>query len=296
MNNRITIFTPTYNRAITLETAYKSLLNQSNKDFIWLIIDDGSTDQTQNLVKHWIKENKINIEYHYKKNGGKHTAYNYMLDKVKTDFVLISLDSDDYLLSNAIEKMYKHINEMNGNMVGISFLSTSEKNLKNNFNQRVTKYNLNILKGKSLKWGLINNEFDASCLFLFNINYLINFRYPEINYEKFFTEAYTYYQMDEVLLWTDEIVCVRIFRNDGYTNNTIKLFKKNPTSWYMYNTLRANTTKVYKLKIKYITYSIMFARMLRLKIKNININNKILLILLYPVGIFGKKILENKKC
>ena len=72
----ITIFTPTYNRAHTLVRTYNSLCQQTCKDFEWLIIDDGSTDNTYEIVQEWIEESDFKIRYIYKENGGKHTALN----------------------------------------------------------------------------------------------------------------------------------------------------------------------------------------------------------------------------
>lgn len=97
-----TVYTPTYNRAHTLVRVYDCLKNQSYKDFIWLIIDDGSTDNTKELVDIWINEAKIKIRYLYKPNGGKHTAMELAHRSVSTKYV-IGLDSDDILLPNAIE-------------------------------------------------------------------------------------------------------------------------------------------------------------------------------------------------
>lgn len=72
----ITVFTPTYNRCDTLKRLYKSLLNQNCKDFCWLIVDDGSADDTQKLVSKWIDENKISIRYYRQENQGKPAAHN----------------------------------------------------------------------------------------------------------------------------------------------------------------------------------------------------------------------------
>ena len=104
---KLTIFTPTYNRQHTLYKAYESLIKQTNKDFIWLIIDDGSKDNTEEIVNAWKNENKIEIEYYKKENGGKHSAYNYALKLIKTELTLIALDSDDYLTLNAVEDILK---------------------------------------------------------------------------------------------------------------------------------------------------------------------------------------------
>ena len=100
--NSFTVFTPTYNRAKTLGRVYNSLVNQTNKDFIWLIIDDGSTDNTKEQVAKWISENQISIEYHYKQNGGKHTAMRLAYQLAKSKY-LIGIDSDDELMSGAVE-------------------------------------------------------------------------------------------------------------------------------------------------------------------------------------------------
>lgn len=99
---KVSVLTPTFNRAGLLETCYKSLCSQTYKDFEWIIIDDGSTDDTAQVVADFQKQNKIEILYFYKENGGKHTAINYALPHLKGDITLI-LDSDDYLDNKAIE-------------------------------------------------------------------------------------------------------------------------------------------------------------------------------------------------
>ena len=93
---KITVFTPTYNRAGLLVQLYDSLKKQTSKDFVWLIVDDGSTDNTKDVVDGFIKENKIEIDYHYKPNGGKNTAIDLAHEICKTDFIAC-VDSDDFL-------------------------------------------------------------------------------------------------------------------------------------------------------------------------------------------------------
>ena len=113
-NQSITVFTATYNRKNKLLRAYKSLLGQTSKDFIWLIVDDGSTDGTEDLVKSFILEADFPIEYHWKENGGRHTAVNYSHSFISTPYV-VSLDSDDELTPNAIELMIKRWKEISEN-------------------------------------------------------------------------------------------------------------------------------------------------------------------------------------
>ena len=97
----ITIITPTYNREKKLTKAYKSLVKQTDKNFEWLVVDDGSTDNTKDLINKFKKEKKIKIRYIYKENGGKHTALNVGTQKAKGELLLI-LDSDDYLDVKAV--------------------------------------------------------------------------------------------------------------------------------------------------------------------------------------------------
>ena len=96
---KLTVFTPTYNRAYVLNKCYESLKNQTVKDFVWLIIDDGSTDNTKELVENWIKENKIEIRYKYQENQGMHGAHNTAYKLISTE-LNTCIDSDDYMPNN----------------------------------------------------------------------------------------------------------------------------------------------------------------------------------------------------
>ena len=97
----LTVFTPAYNRAHTLPRTYESLCKQDYKNFIWLIVDDGSTDKTKELVQEWQKrENGFEIEYIYKENGGMHTAHNTAYANINTE-LNVCIDSDDCLADGA---------------------------------------------------------------------------------------------------------------------------------------------------------------------------------------------------
>jgi len=103
----ITVFTPTYNRAYCLDQCYQSLVRQTNQDFVWLIIDDGSSDDTETLVNSWIKEGKIAIIYHFQENLGMHGAHNAAYRLVDT-LLNVCIDSDDFMPDDAIEKILKN--------------------------------------------------------------------------------------------------------------------------------------------------------------------------------------------
>lgn len=104
---KITIFTPTYNRVKTLPRVYNSLIKQTDKNFEWIIIDDGSEDNTKELVQKWINEKKLEIKCYYQKNQGKHIAHNKALKYAKGEY-FTCLDSDDECTLDAI-KTFKEI-------------------------------------------------------------------------------------------------------------------------------------------------------------------------------------------
>ena len=102
----LTVFTPAYNRAYTLPRTYESMKQQKNTDFIWLIVDDGSSDNTAELVKQWqAEENGFTIQYIYKENGGMHTAHNTAYELIDTE-LNTCVDSDDALAPDAVQIIY----------------------------------------------------------------------------------------------------------------------------------------------------------------------------------------------
>lgn len=106
----LTVFTPTYNRAYCLERAYKSLCRQTVKDFEWLVIDDGSEDNTKELIDKWISEGIIPIRYIYQDNQGMHGAHNTALRNIDSELNLC-LDSDDMLTDDCVDFVLKFWDE-----------------------------------------------------------------------------------------------------------------------------------------------------------------------------------------
>ena len=120
----ITLFTPTYNRAHLLSRLYNSILIQDFIDVEWLIVDDGSIDDTEALIENFKKESIINIRYYKKSNGGKHTAINFGLQYAKGELFFI-IDSDDVLAENALKIIKTHYQSIKNNdkicgIVGLS--------------------------------------------------------------------------------------------------------------------------------------------------------------------------------
>ncbi len=119
----ITVFTPAFNRAHLLPRLYKSLVNQTNQNFIWMVIDDGSSDDTQQLIDQFKKEQKIEIEYIYQENQGMHGAHNTAYKNINTE-LNTCIDSDDFMPSNSIENILTKWEKVkhNKNISGIAGL------------------------------------------------------------------------------------------------------------------------------------------------------------------------------
>ena len=106
MSREITILTPTYNRGTTLQRLYDSLVSQTYQNFIWLVMDDGSTDDTKEIIEKFKQEGKLEIEYHWHENVKKSITTVRGIHKVKTPFVYF-VDSDDELPVESLQILYK---------------------------------------------------------------------------------------------------------------------------------------------------------------------------------------------
>lgn len=222
MAKTLTIFTPAYNRAYTLHFGYEALLRQTCKDFEWLIIDDGSTDNTQELVESWIAENKIPIRYYYQENQGMHGAHNTAYRLITTE-LNTCIDSDDYMPNDAVEKIitfWKQYGsdkvagiigldaDFQGNIIGSQF-SEKETTLANFYAQGG--------KGdkKLVYRTTIINQYPE---------------YPIFKGEKYVSLGYKYELIDQdySLLTMNEILVNVEYRPDGSSMNMFRQYIKNP--------------------------------------------------------------------
>lgn len=219
----ITILTPTYNRCHTLTTAYNSLVTQTNKDFEWLVIDDGSTDNTKKLIEKFKQEKKIKIRYFYKVNGGKHTALNDGTNKAKGDLILI-LDSDDYLTDNAVELAYKYWNKYqnNPNICGMTFL----RKLKNPiYKEKLFKECVSNMIDFKYNQGIL-----ADMCEVMRTDVLKKYPYPTFNNERFLSEVIVTGEIAKK--YDTAYIPIEIYHteylSDGLSRNWFKLVVNNP--------------------------------------------------------------------
>lgn len=222
----ITIFTPAYNRAHTLPRTYKSLLNQSSKDFIWLIVDDGSSDNTASLIQEWQKKkNGFEIKYIYKENGGMHTAHNTAYENINTE-LNVCIDSDDALASEAVEKIAKKWKEVkdNPNIAGLIGLDAdfSGKVIGSGFPDGMEE---TTLVGYYARGG----TGDKKLVYRTDVIRKVP-PYPVFEGEKYVALAYKYRLIDQVytLAVLNEVLCEVEYQADGSTSTMYKQYLKNP--------------------------------------------------------------------
>lgn len=152
----LTVFTPTYNRAHTLVRTYQSLCRQTCKDFEWLIIDDGSTDNTKEIISQWINDADFKIRYIYKENGGLYTGYNTAYENINTE-LNVCIDSDDYMPNNAVELIINHWKQFGSNkyagIIGLDFYHVKEIPIGGYFPKELSEVYLLDLYIKTIHFG-----------------------------------------------------------------------------------------------------------------------------------------------
>ncbi|WP_029906720.1 glycosyltransferase family 2 protein [Prevotella sp. 10(H)] len=218
----LTVFTPAYNRAHTIELCYKSLLRQTSNDFKWLIIDDGSTDSTGNLVRSWIEENKIPIQYYYQENQGMHGAHNAAYRLIDTE-LNVCIDSDDYLADNAVELIVnKWRNEGSDKYAGIIALDAK-------FDGTVIGTFFDISHTTLSGFYMRGGNGDKKLVYRTSVLKSVP-EYPLFEGEKYVGLGYKYQLIDlkYELLTMNEVLCYVDYQADGSSINMYKQYFRNP--------------------------------------------------------------------
>ncbi len=228
---KITIFTPTYNRKHLLPNLFESLKKQTNKDFVWLVIDDGSSDGTSELFEEWKKQAVgFQIDYVQKKNGGKHTAIEKANEVCSTDYI-VCVDSDDYLTENAVEQMYKEIDIIDkmDDVCGVVTRRAKPNGEPFSINWVPNEMSLYFYE-LSKKYG-----YSTDTSLLFKTNIVNKFHFPIFKGERFVTESVYYNQFlyDYKMYASNNLYYLAEYMPDGYTAQGLNLFFKNPEG-YLY--------------------------------------------------------------
>ena len=300
---KISILTATYNRAKLLDRLYTSIIVNNNNceelETEWLIMDDGSTDNTKRIVGEYIKEGIIDIKYYNQENKGKMTAINELVKKSTGD-IMVECDSDDYFTEDAFNIILSSIRQCKdmGNVYALVFLKYDQdgNNMGNEFfedNYESTMFDLyfkeNITGEKAL---------------VFNSNIRKQFEYEVEDGEKFITEARLHHKMDleYVVRCFNKPIMICEYQKEGYSKNINKLFLENPQGYYNYfkeifdQDMHGVTSKkrmyIYK---HYILFYVLTKK--KHAIKNVKgILNKIMVTILYIPGKIATKlrIRDNK--
>lgn len=224
----LTIFTPTYNRAYILPQLYESLLRQTCTNFEWIIVDDGSSDCTEELVKRWIEEKKIRIIYKKQENQGKHIAINTGTVVASGELFFI-VDSDDYLTDDAVEKVIYFWNK-----------EAPADDVSGIISYR--KFYDGRLVGTSLPDGLRRcklretKEKYASTgdkVVIYRTDILRAYPYPKFEGERFLGESYVFNQIDDHydMLVLNDRVYYFAYQPDGLSQDFRKLYRQNPNGF-----------------------------------------------------------------
>lgn len=213
----ITILTPTYNREKLLHKLYKSLCNQKDKDFEWIVVDDGSNDNTDEYIETIQKKADFPIRYYKKNNGGKHTALNYGCQYVKTKLVFI-VDSDDTLTDDAIltiQRIYEKYKD-EGDLCGFSFLRG-----KSNGGYLSTSGVPEDGMKESYVECRINREIGGDMAEVWYTHCLKEYPFPEFKDEKFLGEDIVWIQMSKTykMRFFNKVIYISDYLEEGLTNN-----------------------------------------------------------------------------
>lgn len=225
----LTIFTPTYNRAKTLQRTYESLSNQTNKDFEWIVVDDGSTDQTKQIVEKWQREADFHIRYFYKENGGLHTGYNVAILNIETELCMCC-DSDDYLPNDAVatvlDTWIKKGSEQLAGIIGLDFIHGKNEPIGGFFIDTNHTYHFLDLTPKLGHVGDVKMVHRTKLL-------KQHVPMPTLNGEKNFNPIYLFLKIDPSLeyILVNKNLCFVEYQPSGMSANIFHQFQNSPRSF-----------------------------------------------------------------
>jgi glycosyltransferase involved in cell wall biosynthesis len=288
----LTVFTPLYNRINTLKRTYESLKRQTSKDFIWLIVDDGSTDNPYEIIKEWIKiNNGFEIKYVYKENGGMHTAHNTAYENIDTE-LNVCVDSDDYMPDNAVELIVNCWNEnKNKGYAGIIALDFADSTKK------VIGKELPTYKESTTLMGYYNNGGFGDKKLIYRTDIIkATPPYPVFDNEKYVALAYKYHLIDEKyeLKILNECVCIVDYQMDGSSTNMYRQYVRNPKGFAFWRKEQMkhsiNIKQKFKACIHYVSSSLIAKNKHFVK----ESPEKLLTVLSIPIGYILKVIVMKK--
>lgn len=248
MDGKIAILTATYNHSNNISTLYKSLVNQTQKNFRWIIVNDGSKDNTENVIEGFLAEQLINIEYITKNNSGKSSTLNLTFDRISDDEMVVIVDDDEELDSDAIEKLDVYYEKYYGKGIGvIHFHRRNRLDMKIIANYRV---------GSDLALDYISfkNSGKNADGYLAYFGYsLKDIRFPIYPKEKYVGPSVLVMRCCETyrMIWAKEVIGTTEYLNDGITKQGRRLRIRNPLGMMKYCECFQNSKSSIKIRLKY---------------------------------------------
>lgn len=220
----VTIFTPAYNRASYLYKLYRTLCRQTIKDFEWIIVDDGSTDNTGEIVEHFMFNKDFSIRYFKKENGGKHTAINLGVAEARGELFFI-VDSDDILPDSSIERIIFYYNQVKNNeeYCGVSGMKGFFNYQKVGTQKHFEAFDCTIAES-GYKYHIKGDKAEV-----IRTKVMKEFPFPEFLEERFCPEALIWNRISTKykIRYFDEIIYLCEYLDNGLTSQITRLLEKN---------------------------------------------------------------------
>ena len=295
----ITIFTPTYNRGYVINKLYDSLLKQTIKDFEWIVIDDGSKDNTKELMEEIKNEGLIQLNYINKENEGKYKAINEALELAQGELFMI-VDSDDYLTDDAIFQIREYYQQIRGkeNFIGVVGLRGN-----NNMEIYTGYYYENLEKNKYYNLEYIDADY-IDYRYKYKISgdraevciteKLKKYKFPEITDEKFMSEGYLWNRLANdgyKFRYFNKIIYITEYLEDGLSKNMKEIKKMNPKNSMLEFNENISIRKLpFKVKIKSCVNYYRYSKLAKISLSEAfkNCNSKIMSIIAIPMALCYK--------
>ena len=286
---KLTVFTPAYNRAELLPRLYRSLLEQTCGGFEWLVVDDGSTDDTESVVAGFAAEEKLPVRYVRKENGGKHSAHNLALEHARGEW-FFCVDSDDQLAPSAVTAILtalKQVDKVCAGLAGYKISQTGEllcAKLESGIS--CGPYSLVHKYGGKGEYAL-----------LFRTEVLRRCPFPVVQGERFVTECVLYDRL-ELAGYTvcplPEVLQICEYQPDGLSSNTYRLMKNSPTGYQIYHAQRIDLARSLRERLGHCIRYQAFYAMSRNKEYCYSGRHRLLTALMYLPGLLGACYYRNK--
>ena len=257
--NKLTIFTPVYNRAEKIRNLYESLVNQTVCDFTWMIVDDGSKDNIDEAVESFLENKKIDIKFYKQENQGKHVAHNFGVAHCNTQY-FACVDSDDILLPCAVEEILNYISEnaaiVEGTLISgiVSYRGYSEIKKIGHYPNSLSPASMSELYNLR---GMTGDTF-----LIFKTEIIKKYPFPVLKGEKFLRESIAYDLIDENYKYAilNKIIYICEYCDDGLSKNASSLEMKSPCGAALFRYHEAQKAKTRKVKVRNLIAYVFFSR------------------------------------